>query len=68
MKSRSKKPRNESLNPKMLQGLNYSSLQTGCDMCLQRLNYNLTNLLKNDKAQKPKFVLGTNISESHNRF
>ena len=41
----SKKPRNENLKLKLLQGLIYSSLQTGCDQCLQTLNYNLTKKL-----------------------
>ena len=48
MKSRSngsKKPRNESLKLKLVQGLIYSLLQTECDLCLQRLNYNLTKEL-----------------------
>ena len=53
-----KKPRNESLKLKLLQGLIHSSLQRGCDLCLQRLNNNLTKklFLKDDKAEKAKFV------------
>ena len=40
-----KKPMNESLKLKLLQGLIYSSLQTGCDLRLQRLKNNLTKKL-----------------------
>ena len=39
-----KKP-TKSLKLKVLQGLIYSSLQMGCDLCLPRLNYNSTKKL-----------------------
>ena len=38
--------------------IKYSSLKTGCDLCLERLSYKTTKKLfkKTDKAQKPKYV------------
>ena len=37
--------------------INYSSLETLCDLCLQRLSYKSTEkLFKKDKAQKPKII------------
>ena len=37
--------------------INYISLETGCDLCLQRLSYNLTGkIFKKNKAQKPKII------------
>ena len=37
--------------------INYSSLETGCDLCLQRLSFKSTeNLFRKDKAQKPKII------------
>ena len=36
---------------------NFSSLETGCELCLQRLSYKSTEkLFEEDKAQKPKFI------------
>ena len=73
MKSRiksSKKAEERSLKLKLLQGLIYSSLQMGSELCLQRLKYHLTKkaISKNHKALKPKFVLETNFCKSHNSF
>ena len=45
MKSRSKsskKAEEQKFGAKTFTGVNYSSLQTGCDLCLHRVNYNLT--------------------------
>ena len=42
--------------------INYSSLETGSDLCLQWLNYkykSIEKLFKKYKAQKPKIVLET---------
>ena len=32
------------------------------------LQFDQKTILENDKAQKPKFALETNISKNHNRF
>ena len=50
--------------------IKYSSLETGCDLCLQRLSYkSIENYLKKYKAQKPKFILENsffqNSQQSH---
>ena len=37
----------------------YSSLETGCDLCLQRMSYkSAKKLFKKDEAQKLKFTFG----------
>ena len=37
--------------------IDYRSLETGCDLCLQRLSYKSTEkLFQKDKAQKPNIV------------
>ena len=47
----------------------YSSLETGCDLCLRRLsNKSTEKLIKKDEAQKPKLFLKTDIFKSHNRL
>ena len=44
------------LKLKPLNRLNYSSLETGCDLCLQSLRYKLTEkVFKEDEAQQTKF-------------
>ena len=38
--------------------INYSSLKTGCDLCLQRLSYkSIEKLFEKYKTQKPKIIL-----------
>ena len=58
MKSRSNNS-NKAENP-MFEAktvMNYSSMETGCELCLQRLRYKSTEkLFKKTKAQKPKIV------------
>ena len=40
----------------------YSSLETGCNLCLQRLsNKSTEELFKKDEAQKPKFIFENDI-------
>ena len=49
--------------------LNYSSLETGCDLCLQRLSCkSIEKLLKKYKAQNPKLFQKTNIFKRHHRL
>ena len=37
--------------------IKYSSLGTGCDLCLQRVSYkSAKKIFRRDKAQKPKFI------------
>ena len=42
---------------KAVMKINNSSLETGCDVCLQRLSYKSTKKInKNEEAQKPNYV------------
>ena len=51
---------------KTVMEINYSSLETGRELCLQRLSYKMTEkLFKKDEAQKPIKFLKTNIFKSH---
>ena len=34
----------------------YSSLETGCDLCLQRLSYKSTEKQLESEAKKPKYI------------
>ena len=70
MKFRSKKI--DKAEKQMLEAktvINYSSLETGCDLCLQRLSCkSIEKLFKKYKAQNPKLFQKTDIFESHNRL
>ena len=50
--------------------INYSSLETGCDLCLQRLRYkSAEKLFKKDEAQKKtNLFLRTDIFKNQNRL
>ena len=65
MKSRSNKAEKKMSEAKTV--INYRSLETGCDLCLQRLSYKSSeNYLKKTKLKDPKLFLKTDIFNSQN--
>ena len=51
--------------------IKYSSLETVCDLCLQRLSYKSTeklNFFEKTKIENPILLLKTDIPKSHNRL
>ena len=70
------KPRSNSSNKAKKQvfedkiAINYSSLETSCDLCLKRLSYKSTEKLfkKKTKLKNPNLILKTDIFRGHNRL
>ena len=63
--NRSNKTRKQTIEAKT--GISYSSLETGCDLCLQRLSYKSSEkLIKKDEAQTPKSIFKNSfVQKSH---
>ena len=67
-RSNSSRPRNKRLELEPLWRTNYSSLETGCDLSLQRLSYKSTeNDFKKFQSSKIQTLLKTNIFKSNYR-